>query len=759
MGGIVQKFIVLVFLIFNLDAFGQMGSDTRLGKFDQLDTNSELVIELLKDIEAMTNGAWLLPVGTEAQRPATPANGMIRYNSDAETFEGYADGEWGPIAGGGGGLDKWDDAGGIEYVEDQVIWEPLSLKIYVANTTHTSTATFQDDIANWTELSNPFDATNLAIAGNTLSVTDTDGDLILGPNGEGDLLVKYGANELNLDPQNTNSILSNGSFERGVQGTCTNCTLDVSTSEVESGVENNFQSLEITITDADAEFELPLNITGIEAGRSYTYTINIKTALDDITVCEKVDTVVRNCLEVPMADKWGTITFIGVIGATSNSIVVKSETATSGVVYVDRVRALLAEPNFSPSRNCFGTLDCENTFSGFYDAAEGTLSAAVKNQTPSQWITNTAKSGGGNRTKTFTVPSGVFSVVPNCTATASTGSGRVVEFESGDASASTPTSLVFRTGDAGFGSTDASFRIDCTKGEGDFKTTNQRGILETGNQAGGALVQAVVDGGQSVGTTDTVFALASADINEIDGFTFDESTNVFTATQSGTYNVSLVASLTNTTNNQTTDSFVEVNTGAGFMQRDSCGDARNVTTVAAISKLVCIDRFRLSKGDELRIVLNSSAAGTTLNSLTASHLQIRSVLDREYVKAELAGVMKSPLESNKKGLKLCIISQTSSTGTSAFSSPNGCWGGTGSLGSTGQYNGINFAEGYFKDGVEAFCRVEPIATSNQALWGNIYSGRVTTDSSFDVTIWERTGTTSSGQANRGFDVFCYAEGL
>ena len=37
-----------------------------------------------------------LTAGTEAQRPTTPANGMIRYNSDANVFEGY-DGEWGSM--------------------------------------------------------------------------------------------------------------------------------------------------------------------------------------------------------------------------------------------------------------------------------------------------------------------------------------------------------------------------------------------------------------------------------------------------------------------------------------------------------------------------------------------------------------------------------------------------------------------------------------------------------------------------------------
>jgi hypothetical protein len=43
------------------------------------------------DIEG--TDAVKIPVGTTAQRP-TPVNGMIRYNSDLNTFEGYADSQW-----------------------------------------------------------------------------------------------------------------------------------------------------------------------------------------------------------------------------------------------------------------------------------------------------------------------------------------------------------------------------------------------------------------------------------------------------------------------------------------------------------------------------------------------------------------------------------------------------------------------------------------------------------------------------------------
>lgn len=46
-------------------------------------------------------GSVTIPAGTTAQRSGSPANGMIRYNSDLTAFEGYNSG-WGPLASGGG---------------------------------------------------------------------------------------------------------------------------------------------------------------------------------------------------------------------------------------------------------------------------------------------------------------------------------------------------------------------------------------------------------------------------------------------------------------------------------------------------------------------------------------------------------------------------------------------------------------------------------------------------------------------------------
>ena len=42
-----------------------------------------------------------VPAGTTAQRNGSPVNGMFRYNSTTNEFEGYQDSSWGAIGGGG----------------------------------------------------------------------------------------------------------------------------------------------------------------------------------------------------------------------------------------------------------------------------------------------------------------------------------------------------------------------------------------------------------------------------------------------------------------------------------------------------------------------------------------------------------------------------------------------------------------------------------------------------------------------------------
>ena len=68
----------------------------------------------LKVDKTAATGSAQLPAGTTVQRDASPASGMIRYNTTTSSFEGYGT-SWGEIGGGGGATGGGTDAWAIEH--------------------------------------------------------------------------------------------------------------------------------------------------------------------------------------------------------------------------------------------------------------------------------------------------------------------------------------------------------------------------------------------------------------------------------------------------------------------------------------------------------------------------------------------------------------------------------------------------------------------------------------------------------------------
>ena len=105
---------------------GSVASDGQTPMTGNLDMNSQKVVLLANGTvstdainlgqltTAFTNptftgtGFMLVPKGTTAERPVSPVNGEIRYNTTNSQFEGYQGGAWGQLGGGatGGGGDE-----------------------------------------------------------------------------------------------------------------------------------------------------------------------------------------------------------------------------------------------------------------------------------------------------------------------------------------------------------------------------------------------------------------------------------------------------------------------------------------------------------------------------------------------------------------------------------------------------------------------------------------------------------------------------
>jgi hypothetical protein len=93
-------------------------SGATLGLLNTANTYSAIQTFLSGDLVAadpqFTGNSILLPSGTTSQRPGSPGNGMMRYNSSLNTFEGYAGGAWGPLGGSSGSGAPGGSAGSLQ---------------------------------------------------------------------------------------------------------------------------------------------------------------------------------------------------------------------------------------------------------------------------------------------------------------------------------------------------------------------------------------------------------------------------------------------------------------------------------------------------------------------------------------------------------------------------------------------------------------------------------------------------------------------
>jgi len=112
-----------------------------------------------------------LPSGTDGQRPGTPANGDIRYNTDGTTIEGYSNGAWANLASGTQLKDADEDT--------KVDVEPSS----DLDEIHFTTGGTQ--IAKIAAGVSEFGVTQISNTASTITGLSTNGDITLTPNGTG----------------------------------------------------------------------------------------------------------------------------------------------------------------------------------------------------------------------------------------------------------------------------------------------------------------------------------------------------------------------------------------------------------------------------------------------------------------------------------------------------------------------------------------------------------------------------------------------
>ena len=119
--------------------------------------------------------ALRLPSGNNSQRPGTPANGDIRYNSEVATIEGYSNGGWANLAS-GTQLKDADEDTKVD-VEPSSDLDEIHFSIAGTKRAKISATTIEAGV------------TGISTTASTITSLTTNGDITLTPNGTGSVQV------------------------------------------------------------------------------------------------------------------------------------------------------------------------------------------------------------------------------------------------------------------------------------------------------------------------------------------------------------------------------------------------------------------------------------------------------------------------------------------------------------------------------------------------------------------------------------------
>ena len=324
-----------------------------------------------------------LPSGTTGQRPGSPANGDIRYNTTTSTIEGYSNGAYANLASGS----SIEDADGDTKVTVEHSSDADEVHIQTANA---ETAIFR---AASTDLG----VTNINNTASTITGLVTNGDITLTPNGTGSVVIgKADINGGAIDAVTIGStsaatalVVSGGvNIDDGGDGAIDGCVIGANTAAAGS----------FTTVAASSNLTVGGNatVTGNLTVNGTTTTIDSTTlVIEDplLTLAKNNSGGAANTFDQGLFFNRGSdanVSFLWDESADQFAFAVTSgeDGTTAGAVTIDSYAALKA-----------GVTTVSDLETGSISAADGTAAATIANSTgvvtvPSAVLTTADINGG-----------------------------------------------------------------------------------------------------------------------------------------------------------------------------------------------------------------------------------------------------------------------------------------------------------------------------------------------------------------------------
>ena len=158
-----------------------------------IDTNQDLILSTQGTgfVRVDDTGAFIVAVGTDAERPLAPEVGMIRYNTDRNQFEGWNGLSFAPIAGGKGSVIDEDEDTKIT-VDTDPSTDPDTMRFFIGSN--------DGDVPQSKEMmaisrSGVLIDGTINIRDNVIEAVNTNEDLIIRAAGTGRVIIEGSANE------------------------------------------------------------------------------------------------------------------------------------------------------------------------------------------------------------------------------------------------------------------------------------------------------------------------------------------------------------------------------------------------------------------------------------------------------------------------------------------------------------------------------------------------------------------------------------